>query len=500
MRGQMTVPEVVKPAADDSLRSHAAFGIRWGAIDQGAQFALRLGALIVLAHFVTPHDVGVMAIASIVLNLGSLAVGLGVSDALVQRRDLDRTTVDVAFAISTATGLLVAAVVVACSVPIADLFNAPEVTNVLIAVSVIFVVSGVERTPNDMLVRSMRFRDFYISSTIATFLSVVVAITIAVAGGGVWALAAMAITEAVVATALAWAFAIRAAVWRPAFDWDAGRARALLGFGSYVAGYRVIGYGRENVDNILVGTVLGTTSLGLYSFAYRAIIAPLTKVVTVLGTTAFSLFSALQHDVGKVREGMAYGTRYLTAVCFPLTAGIAISAPLLIPVLFGERWAGATRIIQILAGLGPYFALVTLDSSVLNALGKSSLQFRIGLVEFAVALVGILIGVQYSASGVAIGVVVAAYVVLPLKLYFRCRNLDATVAGQLLPAVPATLATLLMSAVTLGAREVLADRYSATTALVAVVAVGVASYGVALLIFAPSLLAQAWRHVLARTR
>jgi lipopolysaccharide exporter len=254
------------------------------------------------------------------------------------------------------------------------------------------------------------------------------------------------------------------------------------------------------VDNILVGTVLGTTSLGLYSFAYRAIIAPLTKVVTVLGTTAFSLFSALQHDVGKVREGMAYGTRYVTAVCFPLTAGVAISAPLLIPVVFGDRWGGATRIIQILAGLGPYFALVTLDSSVLNALGKSGLQFRIGLVEFAVALVGILIGVQYSAAGVAIGVVVAAYVVLPIKLYFRCKNLNATVAGQVLPALPAALATLLMSAVTLGARELLADRWPAATALVAVVVVGVVSYAVALRIFAPSLLAQAARDVFVRAR
>ena len=74
----------------------------------------------------------------------------------------------------------------------------------------------------------------------------------------------------------------------------------------------------------------------------------LTKVVTVLGTTAFSLFSALQHDVGKVREGMAHGTRYVTAVCFPLTAGVAISAPLLIPVVFGDRWSGATRIWMIL--------------------------------------------------------------------------------------------------------------------------------------------------------
>ena len=185
--------ELIDPPPETPLRSRAAFGIRWGAIDQGAQFVVRLAAIVVLAHYLTPHDLGVMAIASIVLSLGSLAIGLGVSDALVQRRSLDRTFVDVAFTISSATGVLVMVIVIAASSWIADLFNEPRVTGVLLAVSVIFALSGLERTPNDVLIRAMRFRDFYISSTIGTFLSVVVGIAIAVAGGGVWALVAMRI-------------------------------------------------------------------------------------------------------------------------------------------------------------------------------------------------------------------------------------------------------------------------------------------------------------------
>jgi O-antigen/teichoic acid export membrane protein len=494
------VTELIDPPPEAPLRSRAAFGIRWGAIDQGAQFVVRLAAIVVLAHYLTPHDLGVMAIASIVLSLGSLAIGLGVSDALVQRRSLDRTFVDVAFTISTATGVLVMVIVIATSNWIADLFDEPRVTGVLVAVSVIFVLSGLERTPNDVLIRAMRFRDFYISSTIGTFLSVVVGIAIAIAGGGVWALATMAIIEAAVATVLAWAFAIRAALWRPAFAWDTERARALLGFGSYIAGYRVVGYGRENVDNILVGTVLGTTSLGLYSFAYRAIIAPLTKVATVLGATAFSIFSAVQHDVEKIRDGIAYGSRYVAMVCFPVTAGVAVSAPLLIPVVFGDQWRGATTTVQILAALGPYFSLVTLDSSALHALGKPRLQFQIGLVEFALALAGILAGVHWGIKGVAIGVVAAAYAALPLKLYFRCRVLNATARGQVLPVVPVAVATVLMAVVTLVARELLEDHVSDAAALVTVVAVGIVSYGVALRIVAPLLLAQAVRDLRTRTR
>jgi O-antigen/teichoic acid export membrane protein len=486
----------VTTAPDDrrvALRARAAFGVRWGAIDQSAQFLIRLVSLVVLARLLTPRDLGIMAFATIVLNLGSLAIGIGVSDALIQRRELDRKLIDVAFTISAATGLLAMGATIALSDATARLFDEPRLNTILVAVSVIFLLSGIERTPNDILVREMHFRDFYLSSTIGTFAAAVVGIAIAAAGGGVWALAAMAIAESAVATVLAWGFALRRGVWKPAWAWDARRARALLGFGAYVAGDRLIGYGRGSADNFVVGKVLGTASLGLYSLAYRTIITTVTKVATVLGATAFSIFSALQDDVERIQAGLARANRYVALVCFPVTIGVAVSAPLLVPVVFGPQWKGAVTAVEILAALGPYFSLESLDSSVFRAVGKPHLQFRIAILDFAVALTAILIGVQHGINGVALGVVCAAYTILPVKLYIRARILRSTLIEQIRPVARIAVATALMAGFALATREWLDGRLPDAAALLCVVIVGAASYGAALRLVAPRIVSQALR-------
>jgi O-antigen/teichoic acid export membrane protein len=475
------------------LRSHVAFGVRWGAIDQGAQFGIRIAAMIALARLLTPSDIGIMGFATIVLSLGSVVVGIGVSDALIQRRRLDAGYVAVAFTISSGTGLLATAATVAVAQPIAALFGEPPLRGVLIAVSVIFFLSGVERTPNDMLVRERLFRDFYLSSTLGTLVAAVVGVAAAAANAGVWSLVAMAITESAVATVLAWAFALRRGIWRPALGWDPERARALLGFGAYVAGSRVIGFARGNADNFAVGKVLGAASLGFYSLAFRTIITPTAKVATILGATAFSVFSSLQDDLPKVRAGLAKANAYVALVCFPLTIGAGITAPLLVPVVFGEQWTPAVRPLEILALLGPYYSFISLDGSVFQAVGRPRLQFWVVVLDLVLVIPAIVIGVQHGLTGVAVAVVIAPYVTLVVRLMMRMRLLHASFMSQVRPILPVGAATICMVAVTLPARKWLGAQLPDAAALVAAIIVGGASYALALRLVAPHLMSSVFR-------
>ena len=59
----------------------------------------------------------------------------------------------------------------------------------------------------------------------------------------------MALTEAIVASALAWVFALRAHVWRPSVGFNRDDARSLGVFGALVTGGRLANYGQQNFDN-----------------------------------------------------------------------------------------------------------------------------------------------------------------------------------------------------------------------------------------------------------
>jgi len=161
------------PAGDPAsleteLRPRVAAGVRWGAIDQVVQVIVRFGVTLVMARLLQPSDFGLFALAMVVGNLAGLIVGLGMSDAIIQRRDLAPGHVTTAFTISAASGVGLAALIAGGSHVLADVLGDADVAPVLMALSLMMVFAGIERTPNDMLVRSLLIREYYISSTIAT--------------------------------------------------------------------------------------------------------------------------------------------------------------------------------------------------------------------------------------------------------------------------------------------------------------------------------------------
>lgn len=468
-----------------------AAGVRWGAIDQVVQVIVRFGVTLVMARLLEPSDFGLFALAMVVGNLAGLIVGLGMSDAIIQRRDLAPGHVTTAFTISAASGVGLAALIAGGSHVLADVLGDADVAPVLMALSLMMVFAGIERTPNDMLVRSLLIREYYISSTIATAVSAVVGLAVAAAGGGVWALVAMALAEAVMATALAWVFALHAGVWRPGLGFDRERARSLAGFGAIVTGGRVAGYGQSNFDNFVVGRVLGATPLGYYSLAYRTVLLPIVKVSEMIGSTAFAAFVGVQDDLVRLRRGVRQANCYVAIVCLPATVGLSVSASMLVPVALGDRWRPAIHVVELLALGGPAFSFARLENSLYKALGRPSIGLAMSAVQLVVSVPAYLIGSHWGVGGVAAAVVIAAYATLPGVFVVRSRLLEQRLRDQIVPLAPIVVATAAMAGAALVVRLLVIDRTSTWIALLATVATGVVVYGGAMLLLARGLLAAA---------
>ena len=67
-------------------------------------------------------------------------------------------------------------------------------------------------------------------------------------------------------------------------------------------------------------------------------VLPVQKVSEVLGNVAFPAFSKVQDDIRRLRAGFLRGVRTIAVVCFPVTIGIVVTAPVLVPVVFGQKW------------------------------------------------------------------------------------------------------------------------------------------------------------------
>ena len=132
----------------------------------------------------------------------------------------------------------------------------------------------------------------------------------------------MAVTESFVATSLAWAFAIRAGVWRPRVRLRPGHAaRPPRASAPPPAAPGMLVVAQGSIDSIVVGRQLGTEALGQYSLGYRFLFLPLDRLLDAIGGVLEPVLATLQDDLARFQDTLLRVERYVCALYVPLTIG-----------------------------------------------------------------------------------------------------------------------------------------------------------------------------------
>lgn len=465
-------------------------GVKWGAADQVFQQVLRISLTVVLARLTPPSDFGLIAMAFLVTTAASWITDLGFGAALVQRRLVTDRHVRTAITATLGIGALLAGLTIVLSGPIAGYFGEPELALVLVVLSINFPVKGVAGIPRDLLRRELLFKEFALGAGFGVLVSASAALVLAVNGAGVWALVAYSVVESFAALLAYTVLARRRLRWSSGLGFGRAEFRDLAGFGASVAGSKLVYYLQSNVDNLIVGKLLGATALGLYGLAYRIMLYPIQKVADVIVSIAMPAFATMQGDVPRMRAGFLRGQVFICLVCFPASIGIAVVAPLLVPVLVGDSWIPAVVSVQILALAGPRLALSRLHGAVFQASGKPHRELVIAALALSVTVPGFLVGAQYGVNGVATAFTAAGWLLLPLSLVPVARMLDTTAWRAVRVLWPVVTATAVMAAVTEGARRLVTGSMPDLAALAVTVSVGALAYVAAVALLDRSLLTE----------
>jgi PST family polysaccharide transporter len=488
-----------RPATSE-LAVKASAGLRWGAFNQGTQQIVRLGVQVVLTKLLDPSDFGAMALALVVINIGTFIGALGFAQALVQRPHITKRHVAVAFTTSGLMGLSIMLLVIAGADSFANWFGSPDLGPLLRVLSIMFLLRGFEGVPNAMLVRRLYIRDFVLSSTIATVAGAAMGLSLALNGAGLWSLAGMAITESFFATSLAWVFAINKGVWRPAVAWDTVVLRDLLGFSAAASGTRLLIAAQSSIDSVVVGKELGTDALGLYSLGYRFLFLPLDRLLDAIGGVLEPVLATLQDDVARFQATLLRVESYVCALYVPLTLGTAAIAHNLVLVVFGTKWLPAVPVLQILSLNGFRLALVRLHAYACEARGHP----RAGLVvigaQVAVGTPASIIAAHYGIVWVAAAFTITGYLVFPLSFVFLRNITGVSISRQVETLRGVLVAATLMVVAVVGIQHVLDGVVSRGVTLVVGVGVGVLSYFAVMSVLDRNLLMGAIRDMTRRAK
>lgn len=402
-------------AEPTGLRRKVLHSLKWVA---GAKIAGQLMGWVItffVIRILTPRDYGLMAIAEIFIGFAAMFREVGLFSAMVQKRTLGEEEVRQVFGVLIILNCSICVVVVASAPLMARLFGDPRITDVLRVLAFQFPLAALGVVEDAMLNRRMQFKARSLASLATATASAVATLILALIGAGVWALVFGSLVNAVVRPV---AFSVATHhVCRPTFHFN--QVGALLRFGGTVTVGQIMWYLYSRSDVFIIGKLLGSEALGIYSVALQLATLPMQKVAEFLGQVGYTAYASIQNDLPALRFQYMRVIRMLALVSFPVFWGISVVAPEIINVALGERWKVATTPLVLLSLIMPIRMIGHTDGDLLSAINKPRLYaFGSGLT-LMVMVPSILVGTAYyGLAGAAVAWILGYSVLAVARLGF----------------------------------------------------------------------------------
>lgn len=473
-----------------SLAAQVRTAVIWRSGSQVMTQIVSWCSTLIVIRLLAPQDYGLFAMAQVMLTLLSTLNGWGLASALIREEHVseERLRQTLGMLILLNAGLALTQFIAAPLV--AAWFEQPLVTDLLRVQSLLYLSVPFCALPHAILSRRMDFRRPAQVRLAAALAGAVTALTGALSGWGVWTLVsapmAMLLTEAIGMT-----WAARAPI-RPSFRFTG--AGHIAGFGGVMTATQLFWFVQSQADVMIAGRVLDAHSLGVYTTGLFLAQLLAAKFVPPINEVAYAAYSRQQGE-GKADQGAAAllaTIRLVMLVGLPAYAGLAVVAPVLVPVLLGEKWAEIIPLLPVLAGAMAMLTLQILFSPATNARGFPGIALRVTMLGAVVMPCAFLIGSQWGAMGFAWGWVGGMAVLTAATIQLSRRVLGLELGGLVRAILPPLAAALVMAGgVALALRAL--PPVMPLAALVAAVLLGVALYLGALQLIAPDRLAEALR-------
>jgi O-antigen/teichoic acid export membrane protein len=467
-------------------------GSMWVAVGYGARNAASLLTVVVLAHFLSPADFGLVALAWTLLYAVSVLQEGGVGAALIYRPTYTRAAAASALAFSFMSGAVLYGAFYVAAPLLADVFRADDGTGVLRAMGVVIVLRSLSIVPEAVIEREFDFRSRAFGELAAAVVQLASSVGLAVGGAGVWSLVVGHLAGQATQTVLYWLLVSTRPDLREA---SLHTVRELLRYGRFVTGSNLLVLVNNTMDNLTVSRMLGPAALGIYGVSFRLADAPNTVIGYIVGRVMFPFYARLQHDVAELRRVYVQNLQRIALLALPVSVGLFISAEPIVLALLGDGWEEGVGVVRILAVYGLIKSFTAPAGEVFKGTGRPHWTMIISGAQLCAALplLIVLVG-AWEIEGAAVAVL--AGMVFASGISFRVVTTIAQLSGGDL--VKAVLPSVLCSAGLAAALSVLlvpAGSLAPGAALALLVGVGMAVYAGLTAVLARQVVAQLWASV-----
>ena len=359
---------------------------------------------IIVARQLMPADFGIMAILTFFTSVALAIVDSGFSQTLIRKQNPSDEEYKSVLGFNVVVSLLLYAILLIVTPYIAKYYGHSEIASVAPVLFLVLPINSLCVVQTVMYTKEFRFALLSKIVFLASLVSGVVAVVMAVAGFGIWSLVAQRLLMMGIKAVAFWV--IRR--WRTDARFSFAAIRAMMPFSLRLLATDLIASIYNNVAQLFIGKMHSTTMLGYYSQAQKLKDLPVTSTVQAVQGVTYPALSELNEDDNKFSDGFERIVRMLGFVLFPAMLGFVAIADDMFMLLLGQRWMPTVPYFEILALSGLFYPLAVVAYNVLKVRSDGRVILRLEVVKRVIMTVVLCYTIPRGVMAVAWGMTAMA--------------------------------------------------------------------------------------------
>lgn len=396
-------------------------------------------AVPILSRILSPSDYGVVAMAMPFLLFAMVIADAGIGMSLVRTSLQENRIWSTCFWLSVMLGAGLALIMVILAPIVSTVFVEPRLNPIVMALALVVFVQSLCAIQGAALQQQQKFRLVAITEIVSVVVSVAIAILVAVCGGGAWAL----VMQQLALYGVRVVFTVWFSPFRPRFVFNLREVKEHLMFGRNVLSVNIIGFFSRSIDNLVIGRVLTTAAVGVYSMAFQFARLPGMLVTGPLQYVFYAKLVQVKENISAIRRTFLVLTRILALLIFPTMGMVAVAYHPVFTLLLSAKWAPAGRIFMLVSAASALQAVMGLCGTVRMVLGRTDYQLKITIESGILWIIGLMFTVRFGLDWLAIAYSIVFILYSPRMLMLALPLIDCPPGDYIRAVIGPLLVTLL---------------------------------------------------------
>lgn len=382
------------------------FAERAGA--QGINFVVQ----IILARILMPEEYGIIALVTVFITICDVFVTYGFGNSLVVNKNSDSKDFSTCFYFGLGFAAVIYLIVFFGAPSIASFYDNPLLTPVVRVMGLRVPIAAVNSVQHAYVQKHMWFKKFFYATLVGTVVSGIIAVIMAYAGFGVWALVEQYLGNVLMDTVCLWIIV----GWRPTREFSWQRLKAIYDYGWKILAVGLIDTFYGQLRNLIIGKKYSSEDLAYYNRGYRFPSFGMRLIEPTVNTVLFPALSQNQDNQKQMRDITRKVMMASTFIISPIMVGLAVVAKPLVLVLLTKKWLPCVIYLQIGCLANLFRPNQFINNCVVRASGNSGLLLKLDILKKAIGLVILLISMNFGVFWIAFSLVFVYFISMIINI------------------------------------------------------------------------------------